>query len=193
MKIKFSDKLVNRLVNMEIISSADREVYLYGVHLLFAAFINVLSTICIGILMGMVWESILFLITFIPIRTYAGGYHARTQGQCYVISLIINLLAMFVIKWSIDYSVIRFAVFAISQIGIFLVAPVDNENKVLTDQEKKIYRNCLRALLCGIDGIVLICWIVRCERIISSIEVAASAVFVMILLEKVKNIRSMKK
>ena len=35
-----------------------------------------------------VFESIAFLVFYIPLRSYAGGYHASTPWRCYFISIV---------------------------------------------------------------------------------------------------------
>lgn len=49
--------------------------------------INLISTIVIGVIAGNVFESIAFLVFYIPLRSYAGGYHASTPRRCYFISI----------------------------------------------------------------------------------------------------------
>ena len=46
----------------------------------------------------MLFETIIFIITYIPIRIYAGGYHARTQTKCYIFSVFMLILALYIIK-----------------------------------------------------------------------------------------------
>ena len=49
--------------------------------MLLVILINVVSTIDIKILIGMLWKCIIFLITFILIRTYAGRYKTKFMDK----------------------------------------------------------------------------------------------------------------
>ena len=49
--------------------------------------LNLISTIVIGVIVGKVFESIAFLVFYIPLRSYVGGYHASTPRSCYFISI----------------------------------------------------------------------------------------------------------
>ena len=46
-------------------------------------------TLLMGYAFHVFLQSIVFLICFIALRKYAGGYHADTQKRCYVISVLI--------------------------------------------------------------------------------------------------------
>lgn len=49
--------------------------------------LNLISTIVIGVIASNVFESIAFFVFYIPLRSYAGGYHASTPRRCYFISI----------------------------------------------------------------------------------------------------------
>ena len=62
--------------------------------------LNLISTIVIGVIAGKVFESIAFLVFYIPLRSYVGGYHASTPRRCYFISIVIIMaMLLFIIYW----------------------------------------------------------------------------------------------
>ena len=91
MKIDLSGKIAESLTNSGVITTEDRELYEYGLHHGLLMIINLLTTVVIGLLFKMVWQSFVFMIAYIPLRTYAGGYHAKTQFRCYLLSIVIML------------------------------------------------------------------------------------------------------
>ena len=93
-----TDKLVGMLIDEEIITSTEKEVYVYGIHQSLIILSNLAITIILGVISSMIWESIVFMFAYISIRIYAGGYHAETQLRCYVVSILINILALIEIK-----------------------------------------------------------------------------------------------
>lgn len=77
------------MVKNEIIPSDDREIYIYGLKQGFILLVNIFTTFVIGFAFNKTMETIIFLVTYIPLRIYAGGYHARTQMGCYICSVVL--------------------------------------------------------------------------------------------------------
>jgi accessory gene regulator B len=52
----------------------------------------------IGLALSFLAESMVFLATYMLIRTYAGGYHAKTQLGCYIFSTVAVTVILLGIK-----------------------------------------------------------------------------------------------
>ena len=78
-------------------ASEDKEVYRYGIQQGLNLALNILTTIIIGCLCDMLLPSILFLVCYMPLRSFCGGYHAKTHLRCYIYSVIMitNLFIFF--------------------------------------------------------------------------------------------------
>ncbi len=136
-----AEKITHRLCENRIIPKQDRELYTYGFNLGLTVVLNLLSTVLVGVIFGMVFESIAFLLAYIPLRSYAGGYHANTPLRCYFISLIIIALLLSVIKFEV-FSVIGYGILLLAGALIcILLAPVADKNKPLDETEQKVYRH----------------------------------------------------
>ena len=90
---KTACKITQRLCEKGIISESDFDLYEYGFNMGITVLLNLISTIVIGVIVGKVFESIAFLVFYIPLRSYVGGYHASTPRRCYFISIVI-IMAM---------------------------------------------------------------------------------------------------
>ncbi len=74
MILSISEKIVDKLTDSNIIESEDKDLYTYGFYQGFLIIFNILTAIAIGLLFKMVWESLVFLMAYIPpLRSYAGG------------------------------------------------------------------------------------------------------------------------
>ena len=80
-------KITQRLCEKGIISESDFDLYEYGFNMGITVLLNLISTIVIGVIASNVFESIAFFVFYIPLRSYAGGYHASTPRRCYFISI----------------------------------------------------------------------------------------------------------
>ncbi|WP_303864846.1 accessory gene regulator B family protein [Alkalibaculum bacchi] len=80
------DRITDWFIRNEVIPLEDKELYTYGLKQGSLMVLNIGTIIIIGIILKMIWQSILLMFVYIPLRTYAGGYHARTggcQGSCH--------------------------------------------------------------------------------------------------------------
>lgn len=118
----------------------DKEVYRYGIQQGLNLTLNILTTIIIGVLCGMVYPSLLFLVCYMPLRSFCGGYHAKTHLRCYIYSVIMITSILLVAKYTTFNIVLYEILVLISLIIILLLAPVEDENKKLDNVEKSIFR-----------------------------------------------------
>lgn len=94
--------------------------------------------------MGMGWQCMAFMLISIPIRSYAGGYHAQTPARCYLFSILIVNVSLLGLKYmELDFWVFLF-IMAVSSGIIFFVVPLESSNKPLSETELCIYRRRTR-------------------------------------------------
>lgn len=142
-----ADKITKCFVKNSIVSYEDQEIYTYGLHQGIIMIVNILTFILIGLSFRMIRESLMFMIFYIPLRTYAGGYHAKTPTSCYILSIfmiILVLLAVKTVSWTIS---IIIGISLLSGIIIFALSPVEDKNKPLSDSQMIRYRQMARAIL----------------------------------------------
>jgi accessory gene regulator B len=109
--------------------------------------LNIIITIFIGLLLQMMWQSLLFMVSYIPLRTYAGGYHAGTQLRCFWYSILLILVVLLAIKFIPWTNFIILGLALVSGTVIYLLAPMEDENKPLSKSEVKVYKNRARVIL----------------------------------------------
>lgn len=179
-----AQKITDRLCSQDIIEDADKELYAYGFNMLLTVSLNIISTIIIGLLFGMVFESIAFLVAYIPLRSYAGGYHARTPMRCYIISLLLIVLILLTLKL-IGESVL--ALFILSGIGTIIcvtMSPVEDVNKPLDEAEIKVYRKKAMIILAA-EIIILIISIFALMKLAAVISTSLALEGAMLVLGKI--------
>lgn len=79
----------NKLIKYQIIKVEDKELYVYGFWQGGIFIVNLVTVIIIGLLFNMLWQSLVFMVAYGLLRPMAGGYHARTQYNCYILSIIL--------------------------------------------------------------------------------------------------------
>lgn len=91
---RVSKQIALQFAVRRIINEEDIEVYEYGINILLTGIVNMVSIIIIGILCGKVIECICFMIMFIPLRQYVGGYHSATPKRCFTCTLMMILIVL---------------------------------------------------------------------------------------------------
>lgn len=139
---KMSSYVTEVLIEGNVIKEEERNLYLYCVEGLVETLGNLLLTIVLGIIFGKLIDTILFLLIFIPLRTLAGGYHAKSGNVCFILSIFLFLGVIL----TADYFQVFFESiwsakhFVLSSLCVLLIAPVDCKNKRAGSEKKKKLR-----------------------------------------------------
>ena len=83
-----SNGIADMLWTQGIIQEDDIDKCKYGIDLFISSFLEIISILAIAAILGNFIETVLLFVFFIPLRIYAGGYHADTKLKCFIISLV---------------------------------------------------------------------------------------------------------
>lgn len=184
---KLSDKIANSLIKSETISIEDKEIYTYGLEQGAYMFLNLATSIAIGLILKMLIPSIVFLFAYMPLRSYAGGAHAKTHMRCYFLSALLVFTALLAIKLIPWTSLICSAITAGAAIIIFMLAPVQDNNKPLDEMEIKVYKKRSRIILCMLIAAVILLMCFSLTHISGCIAIALGALSLILVVGKIKN------
>ena len=169
------------------IKEEDKELYKYGLRQGIFIIINLLTTILLGFIFKSVWQAVIFMIAYPPLRVYAGGYHTKTQFRCYIFSIFLTIAVIYANKYIPGTSLFIIINTLISCIIVFSLSPVEDPNKPLDRVEKVVYRKrSLYVLLFEVSLIALLL-IVGYEFVASSISISLLALSFMLIAGKIKN------
>jgi len=144
-----AQKITSVLTHANIIKKEDREIYIYCFELFLSTVINFIVLFVIACAAEMVWETLLFLIGFIPLRKLSGGYHAKTHFRCFLVLLgtyfvflaVISFVPVELYMWTIMISLL------VSVTLIWTLSPIEDCNKPLNPEEKGFFRRRSRTIL----------------------------------------------
>lgn len=189
MLLRFCNFFCDHLVKAKIIEETNKALYVYGLHQTLVMLINILLTLLIGYLLNMTLQSILFLILYIPIRSYAGGYHASTPMRCYCLSIILVIAVLTVMKTFPLSAFICMAGMILSGIIIFVLAPVQDANKPFTEKERQYFKKKTRLFLLSelLLGVVAVA--TTLPTLYTCIAMSLTALSVLLILGILKNRR----
>lgn len=176
----------------ELSEEERKEIVSYGIERGIVNLITFAVTLFSGFLLGVFYQSIIFLLCLNALRKYTGGYHADTQKRCFVISfgiIIVSLLAIrqldtvyFNRLWCVLAQTISLAV-------IIALSPMESANRPLDESEKKKFgaRARITGILLYIVSVSL--YLMKWNSIGDSIGTAEIAAGILLLAGLIKNAR----
>ncbi len=182
-----SERITEWLLANEAIPREDKEIYRYGIQQGMIALVNLGTTVVIGLVFGKLLESLLFMAAYIPLRSYAGGYHAKTAVRCYFFSIVMMGAVLWVMRYVMYSALICGCLTAISGSVIWLLVPVEDRNKPLDDVEKVVYRKRARGIVLTESILSLLTMFFSWERLGMCMTLVLCVMVLMLLLGKRKN------
>lgn len=121
-----------------IVKQEDEEIYAYGMELLYSSIFNILLAVLISVVTNTFLPTTVFIVTFIILRQYIGGYHAKTHFGCMTIFVVVLIIFSILAKHTpINFEIpVSVVIDVISIILVILFAPVEHPNKPLSDNDK---------------------------------------------------------
>ena len=140
---KFVDSYCNYLQKKGIIVSDEQlEICAYGLELIVSAILNI----------------VIYFLGFIPLRLFAGGYHADNHLNCCIIFAGIYVVSVFLRCIAEPPLVLCFIV--VETLLILLLSPVESVNKQITSKRRRISRNrSIWILLANVVVCIVFLWV----------------------------------
>lgn len=195
MIVKLSSKITELLINRDVISSENKELYDYGFFILLSQILYFIIALIFGIIFNVLLQSVVFYIAFQFIRKYAGGYHASTEGRCEIMSTL-SILACIVMIWlsrSYDFPLLLFCISLVAVLVIALLCPLDTPEKPLSNKELKYFRKISWLILFIIAALIVVSYIFEWSYIFSPCCMSLILESLLIIAGKIKQISNIKK
>jgi len=187
MKNNVPARITDSLVKASAVPAEDRELYEFGIRQGIFLVINIATSLLIGLFMGMIWQCIVFMLAYNPIRSYAGGYHAGTPLKCYLLSIPVIISVLFgisLIPWN-GYIVVISVI--LTGIIVLLLAPVEDANKPLDEVETVVFGRRARIILAIVSLAAVALWFAGAEQFAPAAVMALVLISIMLILGAAKN------
>lgn len=132
------------------------EVYKYGIEITISSLLNIILIIAASVVICDVISGVVFLTVFISLRSFVGGYHAKTYFMCNALFLLTYLSVYYINSTAaafVDEELLSRLLTILIMLGIIPIiafAPVENPNKPLSEKQVRSSR------MIGIAGFVLL-------------------------------------
>ena len=137
---KITEKLIKKGIIAERKYSAD--VYEYGIELILGDLINYILIFVIGIVLKQdAYIPLLYLICFVSVRIFSGGFHAVTHAGCSIFMIVFYLIFTLMYNVILHMGILWVVLFIVlSYLPIVLFAPVRNKNRYVSEKKARINR-----------------------------------------------------
>ncbi|WP_101909723.1 accessory gene regulator B family protein [Marasmitruncus massiliensis] len=142
-----AEKLAENAIANHVIPAQEKELYVFAYETLFARFLSWGTILLIGLIFHCIIGTLFFIATFFPLRIYAGGFHERSYGRCFLASNIIFGVWILCYKvWApyLHNYIILFLI--VSLIVVLTLAPIGDKNKPLSEAEIKKYGTIAKSI-----------------------------------------------
>lgn len=133
-------RILGWLYTQGYVNESNDKIIELGLQRIKSTFASIAFSAIVSWLMGDVIVGLLFELIYIPIRIYAGGYHASSKRRCECLSYGSLLLCMILIFYVPMKMEIIHVLLVFSGGIILLQSPIESSNKRLNSVEKKVYR-----------------------------------------------------
>jgi accessory gene regulator B len=124
------------------------EIVRYGLELAILKAVFLIASLLISLILRELVSYIIFILFFMPLRSLAGGYHAKTRLICFIESMTL-VIAVCVLSKLYSYGFIFIPLIFLTlvvpaAIVILVLSPVESDNKTLSSEQKSSFRIRIR-------------------------------------------------
>lgn len=184
---KLSRRIGDNLVRSEVVKAEDAEIYIYGINQILVSVLNVSTALIIGLIFGVFFETAVFLAAYIPLRSFAGGFHAKTPLRCYIFSVIMLIGVAIGFKYLHLIDWVYYAILALAFVIVLVLSPVEDKNKPLDELENKVYKK--RAIIIAAIELAVSCLLklVGLDSLFVAMVYSFTALGFLLILGRIKN------
>lgn len=149
---KIENIVIDNLIHYQLVDQDDIAIYKFGLECFVLKMIHYTTYCLVALVCGCLFEFLIFIVSYIMLRKYAGGIHANTRIGCLVISNFFLSGVLFIGKW-IEKCLSLSIISILGLLIIIAFAPVDNPNRRLSNRERNKFRK-LAIFICLFELVV---------------------------------------
>ena len=188
---RISAYLSTLLLQEKIITADEKDTYKYGFEITIANMINGLIVLSVGLGLNMLAEAILFYLVFVSLRFFCGGYHTDSYIKCFFSFGLTTIVCLSFSVRLAQYEELILIPFWITAVilgwHIIKMAPIEHKNRILIEDERRIFRR--RSIQIYIFWLVvgIILWMVRLVQMETSLISAFIAITILMRIGGISN------
>lgn len=142
------------LVKANAITEEDQKLYAYGMYSFLFTLAPLALVLLIGLVLGIPVEGIFFILPFILIRKFSGGFHLESPAVCLCSSISVLTLFLLGIRWMLDTGSFLPVLVGVgaAAFSLLVLSPIDSEERRLSEKERRLFQKIAIAFTVIIAG-----------------------------------------
>lgn len=186
------NKILSDLRTLGYVNNSNEEIIAFGLKRMYGLFLDILGAVLCGAVMGNVMVGFLFELAYIPLRVYAGGYHASSEKKCNYLSFGSMVCCLAIIIFLPFHIYYQHFLMALSVMCVVILSPVESASKPLTRKEKQIFRRRSR-IISFIELTVYIFAVFYNGKIAKTISISTALIAIGLIAGIIGNVKGSKK
>lgn len=161
---QLAEKMTDWCIRQGLLAQEDYPMYVYCIDLLLGKLFFYAALLLVAGWFDILAVTFCYYLGFLPFRYTAGGYHAKTNLSCVVLTWAVYGGSMLLVTWAEQFSAMWTAGSALflvllATVAAWRYAPIDHVNKpVLPARKKQMRRQCLAFQTVFMITILLFLW-----------------------------------
>ena len=151
-------RITSYMIGQGVVPKEDEEIYVFGWTMLLFSVGSFSAILLAGALLKQFLGTVLFLLFFTFLRSYAGGWHANSFFHCFLItsSLYASCTLFHFYLPEAYWSLAIYVLLALSLLITFIWAPVDHPNKPFRGGQKEKNKKLARITVLAQTLIIIV-------------------------------------
>lgn len=169
----------NFLIDRNQLLKPKKNIYIYGFEIIYSTLFCTISILLFGLLLKQIPQTLTFLLVFSLGRVLAGGFHASTYRNCYILTMLCFLFTQFLSYALTQTPFLQMIILLFSVFYLGLNGPVYSAKKAIKLELYLKHKKTLLAFL-SVISILTILFILNTSFFVSS-EISSTLFMVTIL------------
>ena len=183
---KIAKRLTAYIIGKGIVAESEEKIYLYGFQMGLELVSNLIVSILIAIKMDMLPQATIFFIVFIPIRSYAGGFHFDQYLHCFILSVVTYVGVLELSQILTITGEIQIIADIVLLLLVRYLFPVQNVHRIIDEDEKHYFSKKLQWILAAVFALVIVLFFLKKERLLAVVSLTLVLIVVSMIAGKIK-------
>ncbi len=183
---RIAKRLTAYIIGKGIVAESEEKIYLYGFQMGLELISNLIVSILIAMKMDMLPQAAIFFIVFIPIRSYAGGFHFEQYLHCFILSVVTYVGVLELSQILTIAGEIHIVADVVLLILVRYLFPVQNVRRMIDEDEKRYFSKKLQQILVAEFVLIVVLLVLKKEDLLAVVNLTLVLIVVSMIAGKIK-------
>lgn len=183
---KIAKRLTAYIIGKGIVAESEEKIYLYGFQMGLELISNLIVSVLIAMKMDMLPQAAIFFIVFIPIRSYAGGFHFDQYLHCFILSVVTYVGVLELSQILTIAGEIHVVADVVLLILVWYLFPVQNVRRMIDEDEKRYFSKKLQQILVADFVLIVVLLVLKKEDLLAVVSLTLVLIVVSMIAGKIK-------